>query len=214
MRTCRERTLVDRRARMPRLRDRRVPESLHEILARVKAALCALLVLTALTACSGEDNIGGEWTPGGRVAPPEEIVALLRDSSDATLYRVTGEYSDDFEEHKTRPKISGHPKIAEKPLPAEARREIARILADRDNYLRENETWTCLPQPFYLIQTRHPTGTVNVVVHECGDIELHSTIAGKTTDWQHGLRVSSAESRLWTLLRRVIPARPNCCGET
>ena len=173
-----------------------------------------LLVVVALTACTRtEDPVDpvGDWTPGGLVAPPEEIVALLRDSSDATLYRVTSEFSSDFAEHKTKPKIAGHPKIAEKPLPAEVRREIARILADRDNYLRENETWTCLPQPFYLIQTRHPTGTVDVIVHECGDIEIHATLAGKTSDWQHGLRHSPGETRLWSLMRGVIPARANCC---
>ena len=199
---------------MPRVRDRRAPESLHEVLARLRAAFRAFLVLSALTACSGEENLGGDWTPGGRVAPPEEIVALLRDSNDATLYRVTGEYSDDFEQHKTKPKIGGHPRIAEKPLPAEVRREIARILAGSDNYLRENETWTCLPQPFYLIRASHPSGTIDVLVHECGDIEIHATIAGKTSDWQHGLRPSPAESRLWSLMRGVIPARANCCGET
>ncbi|HEX6084447.1 MAG TPA: hypothetical protein VF266_07970 [Thermoanaerobaculia bacterium] len=175
-----------------------------------------ILLLATFVSCSRESperpQDSESWSPGGPVAPPRDMLAILEGSDHVTLYRVTGEFSAEFNEHKTNPKIAGYPKLAEKPVPPAVRVELAQILAESRNFLRENETWTCLPQPFYVIRGIRGNDTIDVIVHECGDVEIHGMIAGKARDWHHGLRPSSAESRLWSLMRGLIPARANCCG--
>lgn len=182
---------------------------------RISTMRSALLLLCAFASCSSEGPADTHGVPAPslsrEVTPPQEMLAILRESDGATLYRVTGELSDDLAEHKTKPKIGGYPKIGETPLPDAGRREIADILSESRNYLRENETWTCLPQPFYLIRANR-TDAIDVIVHECGAVEMHATIAGEDRDWQHGLRASSAQSRLWAVLGERLPGRPSCGG--
>ncbi|HYI12587.1 MAG TPA: hypothetical protein VEK57_26285 [Thermoanaerobaculia bacterium] len=176
--------------------------------------MALLIAGSLLLGCSRETASLPEWSPGERVTVPGVLVAVLRESEETTLFRVTGEFSDDFEQYKTKPKVGGHPAIAEKSLPPKAAREVAEILSSGANYLPANEAWTCLPQPFYLIRARRGADVLEVVVHECGDVEMAGTIGGKRHSWQHGLGSSAGEERLWAILRSVIPSAPNCCGET
>jgi hypothetical protein len=79
--------------------------------------LCLFLLANTVASCSGEPLVGNAWSPGGEAMPPKDILAVLREGNDATLYRVTGKFSDDFEGHEAKPKIANYPKISRAPFP-------------------------------------------------------------------------------------------------
>ena len=102
------------------------------------AALLALLPLHSER--SGNAGVFDSWSPGAVVKVPPPLANVLLTSDQVTLYRITGEFSDDNEKYRHRPKTAGYPTIAETPIASIQINEIAAILSAGSNYLRAART--------------------------------------------------------------------------